>query len=93
MAGDLDLKNIWNAPGYRDLRLVAVDRQTGREYSVRVAAKDMQRLISACADAVQQIGVEGPIDWDQHPTQIYWPNVTPWKSGPRKASPKSVEAA
>ena len=83
---DLDLKGIWNGPGYRDLRLDCLDPQTGRRYSVSVPAREMQRLINACADAVKQIGVEGPLDWSLHPTQIYWPEVTPWKAGPRKAA-------
>lgn len=82
---DLILKHIWNGPGYRDLRIDAVDAETGRPHSLRIAAKDMQRLIDACADAVKQIGVNPPIDWSLHPTQIYWPQVTPWRVGPLPA--------
>lgn len=80
----LELKNIWNGPGYRDLLLVFVDSTTKRETEVRVQAKDMQRLINACADAVKQIGTHPPLDWERHPTTIYWPSVTPWKAGEAK---------
>lgn len=85
MSGELELKHIWNGPGYRDLRIDAVDPTTGREYSLRITAKDMPRLIGACADAVKQIGLDAPIDWDLYPTQIYWPEVKPWRPGPRTA--------
>lgn len=77
------LKNIWVAPGYRALTLECEDSD-GKRVDVHIEPADMQRLISACADAVGQIGTEPPIDWDRHPTQIYWPSVTPWKRGERK---------
>ena len=81
----LELKNIWNGPGYRDLLLVFVDPATKRETECRVQAKDMQRLINACADATKQIGAaHPPLDWDIHPTTIYWPSVTPWMAGKPK---------
>lgn len=81
MRNNLDLKSIWNGPGYRDLLLVFVDPTSQRETEVRVQAKDMQRLINACADAVKQINMHPPLDWDIYPTQIYWPQVTPWMPG------------
>ncbi len=83
----LELKNIWNGPGYRDLSLTLVDPQTKREYDLHIPVKDMQRLINACADAVKQIGApHPPIDWDRYPTKIYWPQVTPWVDGKRPAT-------
>jgi hypothetical protein len=93
MSGALDLKHIWTAPGYRTLSLTLIDPLTKREYDVHVAPADLQRLINACADAAKQIGVEGAIDWDQHPTQIYWPAITPWKAGRRAALAKEGGAS
>lgn len=83
--GPLELKHIWTAPGYRHLTLTFVNPTTKAEYDVNIVAADLQRLINSCADATRQIGIHGPIDWDLHPTQIYWPAVTPWKAGPRKS--------
>jgi len=80
----LTIKGIWNGPGYRDLVLDLVD-EAGREHQLQIRPAEMQRVINACADAVSQIGTEPPIDWDRHPTQIYWPTVTPWRRGPSPA--------
>lgn len=88
----MELKNIWNGPGYRDLLLVFVDPNTKRETKVQVQAKDMQRLISACADAVSQIGDHPPLDWDIYPTTIYWPSVTPWKAGVKPSTQATTGA-
>jgi len=79
----LELKHIWTAPGYRSLTLTLIDPETKREHNIHLAPADVQRMISACADAAGQIGTEGPLDWAQYPTQVYWPMVTPWKTGPR----------
>jgi hypothetical protein len=79
---DLALKNIWNGPGYRDLRLDMIDPDTRREYALRLSPQDVQRLIYACADAVKQIGTHPPLDWKYYPTQIHWPEVRPWMVGP-----------
>jgi len=83
----LTLKRIWQAPGYRNLTLTMVDPQTRKEYELRVPPKDLQRLINECADAARQIGEpHPPIDWDHYPAQIYWPTITPWMAGKRKAA-------
>jgi hypothetical protein len=89
MATHIELQNIWVAPGYRDLTLRCIDPATKKQYELRIPASGMQHLINECADAVKQIGIDPPIDWDLHPTQIYWPTVTPWKVGP---TPKKPEA-
>lgn len=68
------------APGYRDLTLNCVDSD-GNEYRLELRPDDVQRVIFACADAAKQIGNDPPLDWDQYKTQIFWPNVTPWKRG------------
>lgn len=81
----LKLQSIWNGPGYRDLSLDLIDEHTKKEYRLNIPASEMQRLINACADAVKQIGTDGPLDWGQHPAQIYWPEVTPWKAEARRA--------
>lgn len=81
---DLTLKSIWRASGYRDLTLTMVDPTSRMEYELHLPPKAVQRLIHECADAVRQIGEKHPpIDWDQYPTQILWPEVTPWMAGPR----------
>lgn len=83
---DLTLKHIWQTPGYRELTLDLIDDRTRKEFSVRIRPADLQHLINACADATRQIGTEPPIDWDRHPTQVYWPDVRPWRVGPRVAT-------
>ena len=84
MSTQLNYKHYWVAPGYRDVLLVMVDPLTLKEYELRLAPADVQRLIFGFADATKQIGTEPPIDWDAYPTQIAWPQVTPWRAGPRK---------
>lgn len=81
MGQSLDLKGIWQAPGYRSLTLSLIDPVSKREYDVHLSPKDLQHLINECADAAKQIGTEPPIDWDQYPSQVYWPTITPWKVG------------
>lgn len=85
MARSLSYKGCWQAPGYRQLSIVAVD-EAGREYDLHIPAKELQRLINECADAAKQIGGHPPIDWDDYPVQIYWPQVSPWIAGPSKAT-------
>ena len=87
---ELTLKNVWHGPGYRDLRLVMIDPGTKREYEMHLAPKDVQRMIYDCADAVKQINDHPPLDWDQYPVQIHWPQITPWMPGP---APKQRTAA
>lgn len=85
MTTPLEIKQIWQAPGYRELSLTLIDPATRKEYRVQFMPTDMQRLINECADAVRQIGMGSPIDWDRYPTQIYWPTITPWRIPPRRA--------
>jgi hypothetical protein len=80
---NLNYKGCWQAPGYRNLSIVATD-DAGKEYQVHVSPKDLQRLIWECADAAKQIGTEPPIDWADYPTQVVWPQVTPWIIGQRR---------
>lgn len=80
---DLTYTACWQAPGYRQLTIVATDN-TGRVYDLHIGAKDLQRLINGCADAAKQIGAHEPIDFKEHPVQIYWPQITPWIAGPSK---------
>ena|ERR1700676_1053726 len=86
---DLTYKGCWQAPGYRNLSIVATD-DAGKEYQVHVAPKDLQRLIWECADAAKQIGTEPPIDWADYPTQIVWPQVTPWIIGPSRPAHRTI---
>lgn len=79
----LTYKSCWTAPGYRNLTLVLTDA-SGKEYEAHLAPKDVQRLIWECADAVKQIGADPPIDWPEYPTQIVWPQITPWIAGPQR---------
>lgn len=87
MTKQLEVKNIWNAPGYREISLTMIDPETMKEYRAHFPPGELQRLINACADAAKQIGYEGPIDWDRHPTTVYWPEVTPWKPAARQPRP------
>ncbi len=80
---NLSYKSCWQAPGYRQLTIVVTD-DTGRVYDLHIGPKDLQRLINECADAAKQIGGRPPIDWDDHPAQIYWPQISPWIAGPSK---------
>ena len=78
---NLNLKSVWQAPGYRELTLVMADPATRKEYKLRLSPKDVQRLIYECADAVKQTGEpHPPIDWEEYPFQIHWPDITPWAS-------------
>lgn len=78
----LKYKSCWQAPGYRSPVMVLVD-EAGREYRLRLMPADLQRVINECADSVKQIGApHPPIDWAEYPTQIYWPQITPWQVGP-----------
>lgn len=76
---------FWTAPGYRSITIEAVDGE-GKRYRLHVPPSEMPRLINACADATKQIGVNAPIDWEQHPERVDWPNdVTPWRDGPKRS--------
>lgn len=68
------------APGYRDLTLNCVDAD-GNEYRLYLRPDDVQRVVFACADVIKQIGNDPPIDWDLYRTQLFWPQITPWKKG------------
>jgi hypothetical protein len=80
----LAYKNCWQAPGYRNPVFVLVDPKTGNEFELSLQPRDLQRVINECADAAKQIGGHPPIDWDQHPYPVYWPQITAWISGPPK---------
>lgn len=87
----LTFKTCWRAPGYRDLRLVLVDPETGKEYDLPLPPKDVQRLIFECADAAKQINDHPPLDWDVYRAQIIWPSVTPWMLGPTTPKKETAE--
>ena len=82
--GVLKYKSCWHAPGYRSLGVVMVDPETGTEYQLSVGPKDLQRLINDCADAAKQMNDHPPLDWQEYPSSVYWPVVTPWMAGPSK---------
>jgi hypothetical protein len=79
----LKYKSCWHAPGYRSLGVVMVDPD-GREYQLSIGPKELQRLINDCADAAKQIGGHPPIDWEEYPHSVYWPEVKPWIAGTYK---------
>lgn len=83
----LKYKSCWHAPGYRSLGIVMVDPDTGKEFQLAIGPEQLQRLINDCADAARQIGAHPPLDWERHPSVIYWPSISPWRAGaPKKAA-------